>query len=775
MDLNQNGQIDYAGPDRIKRTVTTNDFTSQLGLSGNVRRTLTYVWLDGAASPSCLSTNETTTDGLRSASLTPAGLSQAATACGTNGLRTVTSFAPDGSYTVTVYQNRRLASATQYNAAGGQLGRTTCGYDAHGRQNTLTDARNGTTTLVYNNADLVATNLSPYPGTPGAAQQVTATLYNQSLQATNVVLPDGGVVASAYFLTGEPRQTAGARAYPVAYTYDYAGRLATMTTWTNFANNQGAATTTWNYDPYRGWLTNKPYADSTGPTYAHTPAGRLARRTWARGVVTTYAYDTAGCLTNLTYSNDPLSTPSVRYGYDRLGRQTQVAVGGVLYATNGYNLANLTVSETYFGGSPLAGLSVTNGYDQYQRRTALAAINGGTALLNDSFSYTDNSRLQTVADNAGNVVTYSYLANSPLVGQITFANSGQTRMTTTKQYDFLNRLTQISSVPLAAPQPGGGESPTISFSYQYNAANQRTGLTNADNSYWAYGYDALGQVTNGVKHWADTTPVAGEQFTYAFDTIGNRTSTGAGGDSSGAGLRPASYHANALNQYTSRDVPGAFDVLGLTLATNTTLAVNGQTPYRKAEFFRQQLSVTNTNSAVWQAVTVSAANQATVTGNVFVAQTPETFAYDLDGNLLSDGRWNYTWDAENRLTRIAANNVVGPPISLQFDYDWQGRRIRKQVWPNTAWNGSPTNDLRFLYDGWNLIAVLNSSFILQTSFLWGLDLSGSQQGAGGVGGLLAVNDAANGVHFAAFDLNGNVATLTSATSGTNSARYEYGP
>jgi RHS repeat-associated protein len=59
--------------------------------------------------------------------------------------------------------------------------------------------------------------------------------------------------------------------------------------------------------------------------------------------------------------------------------------------------------------------------------------------------------------------------------------------------------------------------------------------------------------------------------------------------------------------------------------------------------------------------------------------------------------------------------------------------------------------------------------------MWGLDLSGSMQGAGGVGGLLAVNDVANGAHFAAYDGNGNVAALVKGTDGTISAQYEYGP
>ena len=49
------------------------------------------------------------------------------------------------------------------------------------------------------------------------------------------------------------------------------------------------------------------------------------------------------------------------------------------------------------------------------------------------------------------------------------------------------------------------------FSFQYNSANQRTAITNADNSYWVYQYDALGQVTAGKKYWPDGTEVNGNQ------------------------------------------------------------------------------------------------------------------------------------------------------------------------------------------------------------------------------------------------------------------------
>lgn len=94
-------------------------------------------------------------------------------------------------------------------------------------------------------------------------------------------------------------------------------------------------------------------------------------------------------------------------------------------------------------------------------------------------------------------------------------------MTTSKQHDFLNRLRSIAS-------SGPGFQP-VSFAYGYNSANQRIRRTESDSSYWVYQYDSLGQVTSGKKYWPDGTPVAGQQFEYGFDHIGNRKTTQASG------------------------------------------------------------------------------------------------------------------------------------------------------------------------------------------------------------------------------------------------------
>lgn len=427
-----------------------------------------------------------------------------------------------------------------------------------------------------------------------------------------------------------------------------------------------------------------------------------------------------------------------------------------------YDLANDLLMESFIGG-PLDGVSVTNSYDGFLRRTNLTAL--GTGILSQTtYSYTNDSRLRSVMDGSVNSASYSYVANSPLVSQIVFQQSGTTRMTTTKQYDYLNRLTSISSANSQLPAP-------ISYSYNYNPANERTKNLLADGSYWVYQYDSLGQVTGGNKYFRDETPVPGQQFGYSFDDIGNRKQTSAGGDQTGGNLRVANYTVNNLNQITVRDYPGTNDVIGIALATNSVI-VNGQTAWRKGEYFWSTVHTNNATSAAWENVTV-ASGGTTNNGNLFVPQTPEHFSYDADGNLTNDGRWSYTWDAENRLVGMAVNTNVGPQYQLNFIYDAKGRRIQKTV----VVSGTPVSTNNFLYDGWNLIAVLSPQSSVLQSFVWGSDLSGSMQGAGGVGGLLEVSYYGSSTTnaFVAYDGNGNVMALVNAADGTSVANYEYGP
>jgi len=104
------------------------------------------------------------------------------------------------------------------------------------------------------------------------------------------------------------------------------------------------------------------------------------------------------------------------------------------------------------------------------------------------------------------------------------------------------------------------------------------------------------------------------------------------------------------------------------------------------------------------------------------------------------------------------------------------RRIRKEfTWRNSAW--VLTNEVRYLYDG-NLVLQDRNEFNVATkTFTRGLDLSGSLQAAGGIGGLLCFSDHTSGptyhIDFHA-DGNGNVTALVDRNQQVV-ARYLYDP
>ena len=172
------------------------------------------------------------------------------------GHRYVTNTAPDASFTLAHYLNGQLLSREQRDANNSLLGRTSYAYDAHGRMSSSTDERNGTTSYTCNDADQIVTTTSPVPGN-GPSAQTTMFSYDDMGRRLRTLLPDGASVTNQYDAQGHLLSSSGARTYPAGYMFDNQGRLKTLTTWQNASNTNTAATTTWNYDPYRGWLTSK--------------------------------------------------------------------------------------------------------------------------------------------------------------------------------------------------------------------------------------------------------------------------------------------------------------------------------------------------------------------------------------------------------------------------------------------------------------------------------------------------------------------------------------
>jgi YD repeat-containing protein len=116
------------------------------------------------------------------------------------------------------------------------------------------------------------------------------------------------------------------------------------------------------------------------------------------------------------------------------------------------------------------------------------------------------------------------------------------------------------------------------------------------------------------------------------------------------------------------------------------------TATRHGKYYFDGYALTNTANPVAATLTASDNMSNSASIPAYLAKTAEAFAYDLDGNLTSDGRWNYTYDAENRLitmeTISAAVTAGDTRRKLTFTYDYLGRRVQKLV--QSGWNGSST-------------------------------------------------------------------------------------
>ena len=584
----------------------------------------------------------------------------------------------DGTKSISEYENGLLVRMIEKDANGGIVTQTSYGYDSYGRQNTITDLRNGTTTVTYDAADRVVTTTDPL-------SQSTTNHYDILGRVWKVDYPDGGSLTNVYDAKGNLALSYGSRQFPVGYGYDRLGRVTSMTNWTEYPGS-GARVTTWTYSN-RGFLERKTYPNQDSVAYTYTPGGRIEKKMiqtpfgsgFTNHVINLYNYNTTGDLKSVSYSG---LTPGITNTYNRLGLLEGI-VQGTNTTTRSYDHAGQLLSETYTGGT-LNGFSVEYSYDSLMRLSQLRV----SGVLTNAYSYDTAGRVSSLS-NGNYSAHYSYMTNSPLISSVIHKQGSTARLTATMDYDQLNRMTNILSTP-------SGSTNVFEYTSLYNAVSQRTKTTLADDSYWDYTYDDLGQVTSGRRYTAAGTQISGKQSAYELDEIGNRV----------------------------------------------TSSTPGYVPY-----------------------TVNDDNQYTVMKDV-------SLTYDPAGNLLTNGSWTYSWDNENRLTQVVSTSKL-----IKFSYDTQGRRIEKKVWNNTTGTGTPTTYLKYIYDGWNLIAELNgnSSDAKVRSYTWGLDISGSTTEAGGVGGLLFIDDNTNGVHFVSYDLNGNVMGLVKATNGTVSASYEYGP
>jgi RHS repeat-associated protein len=625
--------------------------------------------------------------------------------------------------TVTTGSGAAALTRTTYTGLAGRLlleidglGKTTRQtYDLSGNRLTTTDPLARTTTWSYN-------------------------ALNQPLTQT---LPDGHATTFTHDAAGNLTARAMAGGPTAESTYDTAGRL----TGSRLVN--GA-------DVSREFA--HTYYPSTSPW-----AGLLQTTTTPRATVTTTYDDYLRPATVTTDGPAAATDSSTIYAYDKRGLLTSAAQSSPANAAG----PATTVARAYDGYGQVLSESVTLGgathstvtqrWDAANRRTSL---HEASAVRNNplfEYRHRADGLLTSVRTDSYQIGTlgFDYADNGLLTRR---TNSLRTQAINTR--DAIGRIRQqtttVNNVAAMVETMAYRDDGTLA---SYGVTRNTPNLTGAWDETRSYAYNSRGQVTS---EGFSPAPAASDALAYVFDSatagLGVRTDARVGTGAPGKWQSSATT-VNTLARVTTdqtnalgRDIPTS----GVSLGANyVELFVNGGSRGRTNHpgwadspgAWSKTLSL-DAGQHTLRADAVHPSGKFTASAySSFTVNVPNvtlTSTYDADGNV-TNRTWSngttqlLTWDAFNRLIKVAQRDASNNGYDWTAVYDAFGRRLKTTQQPVVANVASGAATLiASTFDP--LVEFLEIGVAVNGVKAWkiyGPDLNGIYGGLNGTGGLEA--------------------------------------
>jgi len=521
---------------------------------------------------------------------------------------------------------------------------------------------------------------------------------------------------------------------------------------------------------------------------AYDSQGRAVSQTDALGNAVFTAYDRAGNVTAQWGAIYP-----VAYEYDTRGRRIAMATT----RDDTFDFASVTNSSIL---NPNSSLDVTRW--RYDAATGLLTNKVYADGARVRYTYTEGGRLATRVWSRGIAASYAYDA----LGQLTNVHYSGNTPDISFAYDRLGRMvsaiTAVSShlFEYAGLDLVGEIQDGVAITRSYDGLGRSTGFNIGDTYSTAYGYDDFGRFCSVSSSVCSVCSLVNYSRLLGTDLVASMTNS--------AGfwwqrtyeqnrnlISAVSNHVNHVNPVLISAYDYANDSAGRRVSRNAdSFGYNA-----RSEVIGAVIGTNNYGYAydaignrVWSAVNTLTNSYTANCLNQYTAVTPPiAVAYDADGNMTYYGDWYHTWDAENRLTRSEPgwDGATNGAVMVDNRYDYRHRRCSKTVRrlsgrgasypfdPSQGGTWDVVETRTFIYDGWNLTAEVvvdaQAGTTNVTRYLWGPDLSGTLQGAGGVGGLLAVIRP-DGTFFPCYDANGNITDYVDS-NGVVVAHREYDP
>ncbi len=532
----------------------------------------------------------------------------------------------NGNVTTYAYTGNNLSRTTapgsstttyKYNAYGertetdGPLGIVVFTYDAAGNQTgfqNLTLSRvslNGLGPVSsFNEAGqvLVATDARGHTSSGLNPAYQTVSTYDADGNLLSTTTPGPQTTSTTYDAAGDVTSTTSASGVVTSYTWN-----GTTNTFTS-TSPQGSTSLT--FDPSGDQLTN-----ASGETLTYNPSGEETSMTDLTGITTTYTYDAAG---NVIASSDD-DAHSASYVYGANGQLASSTVNGVTSSTTYDPMGNVLTQTNN------AGQVTTFTYNSQELVSSVTNAAGVTRYV-----YDPDGNLVQMVDGDGHVTYYTYNGANQRTSMVVNGH------TWTYAYDNANNLISSTDpdgrttsytlnaqdLPVATTYSQPGQS-TISISATYNAAGQRTSMTDPTTGTHTYTYDGAGNLTEMSNGSHDT-------FTYDYN-------------SPSPGEMTETYPSGATVTYTFDDQHNVMSVASGTVAIsylrNATRQVTG-IAYSNGQFETQSYdatgNVTNQSLSCAGAVQLYTATSYDANGNPMSSlttngQTTATSSYGYDG------------------------------------------------------------------------------------------------------------------------------------------------
>ncbi len=691
--------------------------------------------------------------------------------------------------------------------------RSTTYFDPNGRGKRLCDSAGADVSCLHEGATSRVKQVAAKDGSWATYEHERGSDNVKALKAnggTNIAITRGHTQAGGEMveLSGE-----GDAVFPVTSTQNVQGGVASLET----VGKPGKAKTQWVRTPALNRNEKIINGSSAYAAFAH-PDGRpnsINRQLSANDSLTkTFTYTAPPQLFPAgwrhTATGSAVAAPNVVLAsHTSHGDPRSITVEGVCAYAVDYDSERRVgaVAFTPAPAVPAAPAQAEYHYDQLTRVRSGAKL--GTE--NISYQYDEAGRITSIVSGPISV-TYAYRPGSVRdIDSTVITADGKAILTRNIEREPSTlRISEITHL-------GTDGTPLGAFSYEHfpdSGKTKKTTITDVcgKSLEWEFLYDKRGQLSSAVRSTTnDNGPLA--SYRYDADSIANVLMMGkVRADGSSSTSTP-----DLFNRMAVRKIGSTLEVCG-SAAPNAAVAVNDIPAARNGELFTATIPVQNTDSAVTAELTVSAAkydltaapdagglNPGNEAGadvvqemslSLPVPQAVETPSYDQAGRLLENSIWKYSWDSDDRLIGIESKIPVrnGKLLKIQNYYDHAGRRVCKQVYsaPDTN-HWTLITEHSFYYDTVLLdgspadFGLLTAETIttyplnlppttLNLSYVWGLDLNGSYQGQGGVGGLCAIVDKTTSkTYIPAMDSQGTIHALIDAADGSTAAEYDYDP